>query len=84
MLNHHSIDGYFYLRFFRTLILICLVGWPITWAVLMPVYATSHKGQEQFDRISYANVDSTIDANRLYAVVFVAWFFLGQCSQGPP
>ena len=77
VLNHHSIDAYFYLRFFRTLIIICLIGWPFTWAVLLPLYATSHAGQKQFDRISYSNISLPVDANRLYGVNFVGWVFLG-------
>lgn len=77
VLSHHSIDAYFYLRFFRTVVLICLIGWPFTWAILMPIYATSGAGQKQFDRISYANIKLPQDANRLYGVNFVAWIFLG-------
>ena len=77
VLNHHSIDAYFYLRFFRTLVFISLVGWPITWIVLMPVYATSSGGQSQFDKISFSNINAANDATRLLAVNFVGWVFLG-------
>ena len=80
VLNHHSIDAYLYLRFFRTIVFICLVGWPFTWAVLMPVYGTSHGGQKQFDRISFSNIKTETDAARLFAPTFVAWVFLGICA----
>ena len=43
----------------------------------MPVYGTSHGGLQQFDKISYSNIDSKVDGNRLYATNFVAWIYLG-------
>lgn len=73
-------DGYLYLRFFRTLVYICLVGWLLTWAVLLPLYGTSHGNYQQLEKLSYANIDIKIDANRLYTPVFIAWLFLGMCA----
>ena len=77
LLNHHSMDAYFFVRYFRVLVVICLIGWPLTWAALMPIYATSHGGQEQFDLLSFSNINTAQDANRLYAPALVAWIFLG-------
>lgn len=78
VLNHHSLDGYFFLRFFKMLVVICLIGWPLTWIILMPVYATSGSNASQFDRLSYSNVDSSRHASRYYATVFVAWIYLSK------
>lgn len=77
VLNHHSLDGYLYLRFFKMIALICLLGVLLTWPILMPVYGTAHAGQKQFDQISYSNIDSAVDANRLYAPLFVGCLFFG-------
>ncbi len=72
VLNHHSIDGYLYLRFFKMISLICLLGALLTWPILMPVYGTSHAaGLTEFDRISYSHIDSP------YAPLFVGWVFFG-------
>lgn len=77
VLSHNGIDGYFFLRFFKMLVIICAVGWPLTWAILMSVYGTSHAAQMQFNKISFSNIDTSVDGNRLYAVTFVAWLYYG-------
>lgn len=78
VLSHNGIDGYFFLRFFKGLVLICAVGWPLTWAVLMAVYGTSHAGQMQFDKIDFSNIDTKVDGLRLYAPTFVSWVYYGK------
>lgn len=80
ILNHHSLDAFLFVRFWKILALMCLVAWPITWIILMPVYGTSHAGASQFDKISFSNIDAMRDGNRLYAVTFVAWIVLGVYS----
>ena len=77
VLSHNGIDGYFFLRFFKMLVIICAVGWPLTWAGLMPVYGTSHGGQVQFNKISFSNIATSEDGNRLYAPALVAWLYYG-------
>lgn len=77
ILNHHSLDAFLFVRFWKLLALLCLVAWPITWIILMPVYGTASGGQKQFDKISFSNINSSVDGNRLYAVTFVAWIVLG-------
>ena len=77
ILNHHSLDAFLFVRFWKLITLMCLIAWPITWIILMPVYGTSHGTSVQFDKISFSNIDSARDANRLYAVTFVAWIVLG-------
>ncbi len=87
VLSHNGIDGYFFLRFFRMLVVICAVGWPLTWAVLMSVYATSHGGAMQFDKISFSNIAPPQDGLRLYAPTFVSWVYYGWSflgSKTPP
>ena len=78
VLSHNGIEGYFFLRFFKGLVLICAIGWPLTWAVLMSVYGTSHGIGTGFDKISFSNIDAKQDGNRLYAVNFVGWLYLGR------
>ena len=73
-MGHNSFDGYLYLRFFKLLIFICLVGVCITWPVLFPVNITGGGGQKQLDKLSFSNV---ADPNRYYAHALVAWVFLG-------
>ena len=80
VLSHNGIDGYFFLRFFKLLVMICAVGWPLTWAVLMSVYGTSHGGQMQFDKISFSNIETPVDYYRLFAPTFVAWVYYGLLS----
>ena len=58
VLSHHSIDGYLYLRFWRTIIKITFIGCLITWPILMPVYGTAGGGQKQFNKISYSNASA--------------------------
>jgi len=75
VLSHHSLDGYLYLRFFKILVIIAGVGIIVTWPVLFPVYATGGSGKEQFNILTFGNVE---DANRFYATVFISWIYLGK------
>ncbi len=74
VLGHNSLDGYLWLRQFKVLIFMSVVGCAITWPVLFPVYATGHGGQQQLDMLSMSNV---IDPKRYYATAIVAWVYLG-------
>ncbi|EXJ56953.1 hypothetical protein A1O7_07297 [Cladophialophora yegresii CBS 114405] len=74
VLGHNSLDGYLWLRMFKVLIVMCLVGCFITWPVLFPVNATGHGGQEQLDMLSMSNV---ADPKRYYAHALVACVYLG-------
>lgn len=40
VLSHSSLDNFFFLRLFKILFVICLVGSIITWPILFPVNAT--------------------------------------------
>ncbi|PQE07440.1 hypothetical protein CJF30_00007181 [Rutstroemia sp. NJR-2017a BBW] len=79
ILDHQSLDGYLYLRYFGLLAVISFVGCLITWPVLFPVNATGGGGQEQLDILSFSNV---ANKNRYYAHVFIAWIYL--CKHSLP
>jgi hypothetical protein len=74
VLNHGSLDGYFFLRYLRVLRNISIAGMIITWPVLFPINATGGGGFSQLEAISLSNVVGT---QRLYAHAVVAWFFFG-------
>ncbi|KZM24391.1 membrane protein [Ascochyta rabiei] len=78
ILDHQSIDGYLFVRFFKTMIVLCFLGCLITWPVLFPVNATGGAGQEQFDILSMSNVKQTkTNVNRYYAHAIISCIFLG-------
>ncbi|KAJ9666769.1 phosphate metabolism protein 7 [Coniosporium apollinis] len=74
ILNHHSLDGYLLIRFFKVVIGICFVGCCITWPILLPVNATGGGGEKQFNRVAFGNVR---DPARYFAHALIAWVFLG-------
>jgi hypothetical protein len=77
ILDHQSIDGYLFVRFFKVVIALCFVGCLITWPVLFPVNATGGGGQEQLDLISFSNVNPEgTNVNRYYAHAIVTCIFL--------
>ncbi|KAK5108978.1 hypothetical protein LTR62_007612 [Meristemomyces frigidus] len=55
VLNHHSLDGYLFLRFLKISVVCCVVGCLITWPVLFPVFATGGAGKTQLDIITFSN-----------------------------
>ncbi|KAJ4333988.1 phosphate metabolism protein 7 [Ascochyta clinopodiicola] len=78
ILDHQSIDGYLFVRFFKMMIVLCFLGCLITWPVLFPVNATGGAGQEQFDILSMSNVKQTkTNVNRYYAHAIISCIFLG-------
>lgn len=58
VLTHHSLDGYFFLRFLKICVVMCLVGCAITWPVLFPINATGGNGSRQFDLLTMGNVEN--------------------------
>ncbi|KUI64240.1 Uncharacterized protein RSN1 [Cytospora mali] len=72
VLEHSSLDAYLYLRFLKTIVLVCFVGVCITWPILMPINATGGGDASQLDRLGFGNVRHK---NRLYAHAVVAWVF---------
>ncbi|KAF2103468.1 DUF221-domain-containing protein [Rhizodiscina lignyota] len=56
VLNHHTLDGYLFLRLLKISVVCCLVGCLITWPVLFPVNITGGGGHSQLDMLTFANV----------------------------
>ncbi|KAF2027352.1 DUF221-domain-containing protein [Setomelanomma holmii] len=78
ILDHQSIDGYLFVRFFKVLIIISFLGCLITWPVLFPVNATGGAGQKQLDLLSMSNVSQQPprNVNRYYAHAIISVIFL--------
>lgn len=78
ILDHQSIDGYLFVRFFKVIIAVCFVGCLITWPVLFPVNATGHGGKEQLDLLSMSNVaqQPPVNVNRYYAHAIMSCIFI--------
>lgn len=73
VLSQSSIDNFLWLRFFKMLCLMCMVGCFITWPILFPVNATGGGGQTGLDILSFSN---TNPGPRYYAQAIIAWVFL--------
>ncbi|KAK6008183.1 hypothetical protein QM012_000086 [Aureobasidium pullulans] len=76
ILMHSSLDNYLFLRLFKILFVICLVGAIITWPILFPVNATGGAGNKQFDLLSFSNVAIPSHTNYYYAHAILAWVFV--------
>ncbi|CCE33609.1 uncharacterized protein CPUR_07535 [Claviceps purpurea 20.1] len=74
VLNHGSLDGFFFLRFLKVLRNMCLCGCLVTFPVLFPIHATGGVGLSDLDSLTIGNVK---DPQKLLAHVFVAWVFFG-------
>jgi calcium permeable stress-gated cation channel len=75
VLQHQSLDGYLFLRFFKIIIFICFAGCCITWPILFSINATGGGNASQLDKLTFGNVNQN---DRLYAHAVVAWLFLGR------
>ncbi|CAK1364136.1 putative protein RSN1 [Cercospora beticola] len=74
VLGAASLDNYLWLRFFKMLTLMCLVGCCITMPILFPVNATGGApGISGLEILSFSNI---VPGPRYYAQVFVSWLFL--------
>ncbi|KAG9710971.1 DUF221-domain-containing protein, partial [Aureobasidium melanogenum] len=76
ILMHSSLDNYLFLRLFKILFVICLVGAIITWPILFPVNATGGAGNTQFNVLSFSNVAIPSHTNYYYAPAILAWVFV--------
>lgn len=73
-LNHQSLDNYLFIRYFRMISLICLVGTVITWVVLLWVNSKGGGGQSELDQFTFSNVS---DPNQYWWHAVCSWIFLG-------
>jgi hypothetical protein len=80
ILDHQSIDGFLFVRFFKMMIILSFVGCLITWPVLFPVNATGHGGQSQLDLLSMSNI-SPNSPNRYYAHALISFIFLSKSER---
>jgi calcium permeable stress-gated cation channel len=82
VLQNQSLDAFFFLRFLKMAVVICLVGSAITWPVLVPVYATGGNGAIQLNRITIGNIAPAVAPGtyvnnfRYFATVLVAWVYI--------
>lgn len=74
VLNHGSLDGFFFLRFLKVLRNICFVGCCIAWPILFPINATGGGGQKELSQLTIGNVTNP---TKLYAHATVAWLLFG-------
>ncbi|KAI5459089.1 hypothetical protein BGZ63DRAFT_270870 [Mariannaea sp. PMI_226] len=74
VLNHGSIDGFFFLRYLKVLRNTFFVGMCISWPILFPVHITGGNGNKQLDALTIGNIK---DSNRMFAHVAVAWMYFG-------
>ncbi|KAI4757530.1 DUF221-domain-containing protein [Aureobasidium sp. EXF-3400] len=74
VLNHQTLDNYLFIRYFRMLTYICLVGTIITWVFLLRVNYNGGGSQSELDMFTFSNVS---DPSKLYWHALCAWLFLG-------
>ncbi|GAB7338894.1 hypothetical protein MBLNU457_5576t1 [Dothideomycetes sp. NU457] len=75
VLNHHTLDGYLFLRFLKMAVVTCLVGMVITWPILFPVNATGGGDAKQLDVLNMSNISGNY--YRYFAHVVCAYIFYG-------
>lgn len=74
LIQHCSLDGYFFLRYIALMFLISLIGCFILLPILLPVNATNGSGLTGFSLLGMSNVTNH---NRFYAHIFLSWIFFG-------
>jgi hypothetical protein len=75
VLQHHSLDGYLFLRFLKISVVTCLVGCVITFPVLFPINITGGGTKTQFEILTMANV--TDNYFKMFAHAGCAMIFFG-------
>lgn len=74
LIQHASLDGYFYLRYIALGAGFSLLGIILLYPIILPVNATNGRNYKGFELLSFANVTNK---NRFYAHVFLSWIFFG-------
>lgn len=74
VLNHHTLDGYLFLRFLKICVIMCGVGCLITFPILFPINATGGGVETQLDILTMANV---VNKYKLFAHAGCAIIFFG-------
>lgn len=66
VLNHHTLDGYLFLRFLKIAIVCCLVGCVITWPILFPINATGGGGLTELEVLTLGNVTGNTNGGNYF------------------
>lgn len=74
LIQHTGIDGYLFLRYVGIFGGVSLLGCIFLFPILLPVNATNGHNLKGFELLAFSNVSNK---NRLYAHVFLSWFFFG-------
>lgn len=74
ILQDAGLDGYFFLRYLRMVMVICVVGLVFVCPLLIAVNATGGGGQYGFNQLSFENVNNK---NRYFAHALTAYVFFG-------
>ncbi|KAF4416439.1 hypothetical protein F53441_14546 [Fusarium austroafricanum] len=74
VLNHGSLDGFFFLRYLKVLRNMFLVGMLIAWPILFPIHITGGNDLSQLDILTIGKIS---DKARMFAHVAVAYLFFG-------
>ncbi|KAJ4266131.1 hypothetical protein NW762_004111 [Fusarium torreyae] len=74
VLNHGSLDGFFFLRYLKVLRNTFLVGMLISWPILFPIHITGGNTLSQLDILTIGKIS---DKTRMFAHVAVAYMFFG-------
>lgn len=74
LIQHCSLDGYFFLRYISLVFFISLIGCFILLPILLPVNATNGSNLTGFSLLGMSNVTNH---NRFYAHIFLSWIFFG-------
>ncbi|KAL2787967.1 hypothetical protein BJX66DRAFT_268418 [Aspergillus keveii] len=77
ILNHHTLDGYLFIRFLRVLCSTFMAGCVIVWPVIIPINATGGVGNTQLDALSFSNVKNPkrYYAHAVMACVYFTYVF---------
>lgn len=75
ILNHCSLDGFFFLRYLKVLAIISFVGLCLTWPVLLPLHGTGGAGVKALDMLTIGNIEGS---SRFYAHAVIAYCFFGE------
>lgn len=80
ILNHCSLDGFFFLRYLKIVGIICFVGLCLTWPVLLPIHGTGRAGVQDLDMLTIGNI---VQVSRFYAHAVIAYCFFGMLRPTP-
>jgi hypothetical protein len=79
VLQHSSLDAFFFLRLLKMSVVTCLVGAAISWPILFAVDGSGNGGARQLDILTFGNIGDG-EALRYLAHVAVAYLFFGKRS----